>query len=590
MSALPSTSEVGSRATPADAVAAVDESAREARLAHLLRSWWQEERPPWTERSWWEATLREDVRRVLWLPAGPLLVIALSEMPRGDPACPEPHVEDRMSADWPTPGHAAGWPCACQVVTAAAWEACAAWLAARAAEALVAAAGSVPVSFDVGDRGLKVQDPAREELAHALRSSIPAMGNRIGYARALTTHPRLVALVETAAVSAWAGRLVLEHLTDLEDLDADRVICDVANRVTERLLSGRRPYHSAEVNRLARAARLRICPESAQEARVRTFRTRRVVVHPGADGMATLIAELAETDAHRIHRRLTAIAAGLESDAAADGTPEVRTRDQLRADILTDLLVGGGAPTTCDGAAPGPAGDPKRPVGTRGSPLGSPGPGCPQTLSYAGRNTAGRPEVEVIVTIETLLGLTNDPAEIPGVGPIPAETARALAADGRWRAWITDAAGAVASTGTQSYVPSADLARLVRARDPRCRFPGCRQPATRCDLDHAIPWPRGESTPANLGPLCRRHHNLKTHGAWSLQVASAPASPNPGFGTPPGTAGTTGSPAAGDPTSGWRWRTPAGFTLDDGPEPPLGSPVRGAGSVSGTEGRSAPRA
>jgi hypothetical protein len=153
----------------------------------------------------------------------------------------------------------------------------------------------------------------------------------------------------------------------------------------------------------------------------------------------------------------------------------------------------------------------------------------------------------VIITVDTLLGLTQDPAEIPGLGPIPADVARTLAADGRWTAWITNATGVVTATGTTSYTPTAAVARLVRAREPHCRFPGCRQPATRCDLDHAIPWPRGSTAPENLGPLCRRHHQLKTHGGWSLDPQSGP---DPG-------------------TVTWRWRTPAGLTVRDGPEPPL---------------------
>ena len=134
---------------------------------------------------------------------------------------------------------------------------------------------------------------------------------------------------------------------------------------------------------------------------------------------------------------------------------------------------------------------------------------------------ATRAEIQVIVSLETLLGLTEDPAEVPGLGPVPAEVARALACDGRWRAWVADATGAVTATGTRGYVPSAALARLIRAREPRCRFPGCHQPATRCDLDHAVPWPHGPTTADNLGPLCRRHHNLKTHTPWALDADPA---------------------------------------------------------------------
>ena len=556
---------------PAPHVEPPPDPAREARLEALLRAWWREERPAWTEDSWWDTTLQEDVHRLLWLAPGPRLATALAEMTLDGP-CPMPHTDDQMSPGWPTPGHSPGWPCACQIVTAAAWEACASWLAVQSATALVTAAGAEEVEFAVGDGRQRIHDPAREELAHALRTSIPAMGNRIGAARALTSHPRLVTLVESAAISAWAGRLILDHVTDLGDHDADRVIEDVASRIHHRLATGRRPYHSAEVNRLARAARLRVCPETAQESRVRAFATRRVVVHPGGNGMATLIAELAEVDAHRIHRRLTAIAAGLQSDATSDGTADPRTRDQLRADILTDLLMDGGhraanahvseggpwAEQVDDRAGPG-----------NGELTGSPtdavtdqprdphparpaaGPARDDADASRGRPSEGpRPDIQVIVTLETLIGLADDTAEVPGIGPIPADVARALAADGSWRAWITDATGSITATGTRGYVPSASLARLVRAREPHCRFPGCRQLAVRCDLDHAVPWPTGATNAENLGPLCRRHHNLKTHTPWALAPSAHPDS---------------------RPSTGWRWRTPAGFVITDGLEPPLGA-------------------
>jgi hypothetical protein len=470
-------------------------------------------------------------------------------------------------------------------------EACAAWVAARSAEALVAAAGCETVEFDVGQGLRRIQDPASEELAHALRTSIPAMSNRINVARALMSHPRLVCLVESATISAWAARLVLDHLTDLDPHEADEVNAEIESRIHRRLSSGRRPYHSAEVNRLARAARLRICPESAKEGRVRAFANRRVTVHAGGDGMATLVAELADVDAHRIHRRLTAIAAGLEADAT-DGTAESRTRDQLRADILTDLLMGaqqremrsGSVAHGCSadhaGGSSGPAPELRADPDTDMPPdrPEDPGPMCgaPSSTGTAsterlgdcalragataptrdgpprtGASTAvAGPQIQVVVTLETLLRLVDDPAEVPGVGPVTADVARVLAADGTWRAWIVDAAGAVTAIGTRGYVPSAGLARLVRAREQHCRFPGCRQPAERCDLDHAVPWPAGPTDASNLGPLCRRHHTLKTHTPWAL-LPSVDA---------PGSDGSS---------AGWRWRTPAGFTITDRPEAPV---------------------
>jgi hypothetical protein len=567
-------------ATAPHAQAASPDPEHEARLAAVLGLWWREERPAWTEASWWEATLHEDARRLLWLAPGPDLVAALADRALGGP-CPVPHRDDRMGPGWPTPGHSPGWPCACQVVTAAAWEACAAWMAARSAAALVAAAGPDPVAFDVGDGRQRIHDPAREELAHALRTSIPAMGNRIGAARALTEHPLLVGLVESAAISAWAGRLVLDHVGDLEGPDADRVLEEVATRVQHRLATGRRPYNSAEVNRLARAARLRVCPETARESRVRAFATRRVVVHPAGNGMATLVADLADVDAHRIHRRLTAIAAGLAADAAADGSSESRSRDQLRADILRDLLVGGPASdvTVAGGCVPGGAQGHRAPGSADVPDLPRvPDASGPSGAAAHGGMACAEPhvDIQVVVTFDTLVGLSDDPAEIRGVGPVPADVARELAADGRWRAWITDAAGIVTATGARGYVPSAGLARLIRARQPYCRFPGCRQPAARCDLDHAMPWPRGATTAANLGPLCRRHHNLKTHAGWDLDTSL-----HAGSATDHAVGHGHGHGHGHEPGPGWRWRTPAGFTITDGPEAPLGPATQQADDPSG---------
>jgi hypothetical protein len=57
---------------------------------------------------------------------------------------------------------------------------------------------------------------------------------------------------------------------------------------------------------------------------------------------------------------------------------------------------------------------------------------------------------------------------------------------------------------------------LVEARDRLCRFPGCRRPASRCDLDHVVPYAQGGPTSeANLLSLCRHHHRLKTRGRFT---------------------------------------------------------------------------
>ena len=390
------------------------------------RERWLATRPPWTDAEWWDAPLRDEVRRLLWLPAGAELAAAASAVPAEGP-CSLPHEE--AGDDPPVPGHAPGWPCACQVIAAAAWEAIAAWVAAGAARALVVAAGSEMVILDVAGGQHQLHDPAREELAPALRCTANAMGNRIAAARALVAHPPLLHLVATGSLSAWAARLVTEQVSGLGPHDAERVVGAVVARVTARLSSGRCAYHSAEINQIARAARLRVCPESAEQARVRSFARRRVTVQPLGDGMASLSAELAEVDAHRIHRRLSAIAAGFQVDARAGGEPDPRTRDQIRADLLVDLLLGSDAALTLPSGAPPPVKgrdggtQPARPVPNRED----------EVAGRAPARGAPPPEVHVVVTLETLLRLRDDPAQVTGLGPIAAEAARALSADGRDR-------------------------------------------------------------------------------------------------------------------------------------------------------------
>jgi Domain of unknown function (DUF222) len=129
--------------------------------------------------------------------------------------------------------------------------------------------------------------------------------------------------------------------------------------------------------------------------------------------------------------------------------------------------------------------------------------------------------VGVTVGLTTLLGLDQLPGELAGYGPIPADQARELAAQGTWRRLLTDpVTGALLDYGTTRYTPPAHLAAHVVARDQTCVFPGCRVRADRCDLDHRVPFDadggNGATSDANLSALCRPHHRLKQQRGWRL--------------------------------------------------------------------------
>jgi hypothetical protein len=60
--------------------------------------------------------------------------------------------------------------------------------------------------------------------------------------------------------------------------------------------------------------------------------------------------------------------------------------------------------------------------------------------------------------------------------------------------------------------------------DATCVFPGCSRDSRGCDLDHITAYRRiedggapAQTRLANLAPLCRTHHRLKTHGGWTYQ-------------------------------------------------------------------------
>ena len=157
---------------------------------------------------------------------------------------------------------------------------------------------------------------------------------------------------------------------------------------------------------------------------------------------------------------------------------------QLRADIATDLLLTAG-PQDC----------------VAGSGL-----------------AAIRATVQITIPVLTMTGASTEPCLLAGYGPIDPDTARALAAGapGWERVMTSPVTGAVLAV--DRYRPGPALDRFLAARDEHCRFPGCRRPVWRCDIDHTIDHAHGGPTcHHNLAHLCRGHHTVKHHTAWTVE-------------------------------------------------------------------------
>ena len=130
------------------------------------------------------------------------------------------------------------------------------------------------------------------------------------------------------------------------------------------------------------------------------------------------------------------------------------------------------------------------------------------------------PQVQVIVALSTLLRIDEQPGELAGYGPIPAEVARKMAADptGTWTRLVTDELGQLVDYGREKYRPPQDLIDHVTARDRTCRGPHCHRHARRCEVDHVIPFSEGGQTNAgNLGPECPREHHVKHDAGWQTE-------------------------------------------------------------------------
>jgi hypothetical protein len=178
---------------------------------------------------------------------------------------------------------------------------------------------------------------------------------------------------------------------------------------------------------------------------------------------------------------------------SGDAERDTRSTDQVRADILADLLL-----------TAAPDADPTRT---------DDGPG---TLG------AIRARVQVVVPALSVLDPAReniDPAELVGHGPIDIDTARRLAETTRvpWDRVLTHpVTGAVLCTDT--YQRTAAIDRYLRARDRHCRWPGCTAPAIRCEVDHNLDYALGGKTHVcNLCHFCQRHHTQKQFTRWQVR-------------------------------------------------------------------------
>ncbi|MFP5312619.1 MAG: DUF222 domain-containing protein, partial [Actinomycetes bacterium] len=298
--------------------------------------------------------------------------------------------------------------------------------------------------------------------AHALTTSLPAALDALAEGKISWQHARIL-VDETTGLNQGAAAALEAHFLDPKAPNAAR------GAEAGELVPGR-------FRRKVRSWRERHHPESLEVRHAKSVEDRRMEYAPDRDGMAWVSFYLAADKACAIWNKTAALARGLQ------GPGETRTFTQLKADVAEKLLLGAGGE------------------------IAGPGPSI-------------RADVLVTVPVFSLLGATDEPAELDNYGPIPASMARKLVSEGAssfYRVLVDPRDGAPLELGRTSYRLTESLKRWLRMRDGKCTFPGCSNHSQDNESDHLKAWERGGPTGiSNLGQLCPKHHRLKHRSGWS---------------------------------------------------------------------------
>jgi hypothetical protein len=394
--------------------------------------------------------------------------------------------------------------------------------------AIVSIAGGEPSRADSMYSG--VDDSEREEIATALRMSGSTAQGRIDVARTLTQYlPGATAALAIGDISPAHANVIARESAQLI---RQGVAPEVLKLIEDEAIAHAEFHTPAQVANKVRSCIAMFAPEQFEAAVVEEKSTRRVSYYPNANGMATIVAFLPAADAQTIMLAIDRLAYKTNGVAkeklrafqeksgykmrANSNSPFPSQHDHIPANIAADLNSGA-VPNfnLTDFSA-----DLMDPMDAhRADAMTAIAALFLETNEDQVMNH-GRPiTVNLTIDLPTLLGLSENPGQLSGYGAIPATVARELAADGKWRKFITDpTTGNLLDFGRESYLPPQALRDFLLARDKTCRFPGCRRSGIKGEIDHAIPWEEGgETSPKNLGLLCKRHHQLKTHGGWKLE-------------------------------------------------------------------------
>ena len=311
------------------------------------------------------------------------------------------------------------------------------------------------------------------EIALARHDS-PNRGNRhLGFAQALVHEmPHTLKALETGALSEWRATLIVRESACLEV--GDRATLDAELCADPGALAG---LGDGRIAAAAKAIAYRLDPRAVVDRAVKAEADRCVTIRPAPDNMVYLTALLPMAKGVSVYAALR---------RAADGNGDGRTRGQLMADALIERITG-------------------RPAQT------------PEPIA-----------VSLVLSDQTLVG-GNDPAVVPGFGPVPADIARSLIAAALdtpevratlRRLYAHPGSGALVAMESRSRLFPKGLATLIRLRDHSCRTPYCDAPIRH--TDHITPATRGGPTSERNGQgTCEACNHNKQAAGWLVAPIDA---------------------------------------------------------------------
>jgi predicted lipid carrier protein YhbT len=310
------------------------------------------------------------------------------------------------------------------------------------------------------------------EVALARRVSGNAGGRHLGFARAMGEMPNTFARLREGSLSEWRATILVRETGYLQV--EDRRVIDHALCADAATLEG---VGDRELEALAKKIAYQRDPHAVVDRNASAPKDRRVSMRPKPDAMVQLSALLPMKAGIAAYAALKQHADGLVGDGD-------RTHAQIMADTLLERLTG------------------KARV---------------EDLPVA---------VDVVIAGDALVGFSDAAADVPGYGPIPADTARSLIADALdadalvtlRRLFAAPESGALVAMESSARIFPSGLRRFIIRRDVSCRMAYCDAPIA--EIDHAHPHMDGGATDSvNGNGLCRTHNRQKQNPGWAVTTS-----------------------------------------------------------------------